>query len=120
MSFKLIFATVLAATLMQLVSGVASAQTMSQAQQLDQSVKVTCNVGAYGQNSSCTAEASQSGRQSQRMDAPVSTQVVYLQDGTTLIAHDPVNTGLDYQTLAAALGTIVSGSVAFALKNRVA
>lgn len=117
---KLMTATTLAAALMVVMTGSALAQSMSQEQELNvnNSVKVNCTTGAYGQSSTCTAEASgsASGKQSQRMD-----NVVCRRDGNCVYPHKTANTGADFGTVAAAT-SLISGSVAavIKLKKRVA
>lgn len=118
---KLMTATTLAAALMVVMTSSALAQSMSQEQELNvnNSVKVNCTTGAYGQSSTCTAEASgnASGKQSQRMD-----NVVCRRDGNCVYPHTTANTGADFGTMAAAATSLISGSVAavIKLKKRVA
>lgn len=117
MSFsKLITAATLAGALTLAMSGQALAAEQSQEQSLktNSKVEVNCTAGAYGQNSTCTAkaEAEAYGKQSQK--------IVYRADGTPVVVHDVVNTGLDLPTLLAAAGTMVSGAAAAViLKTRV-
>lgn len=114
MNTKLVIASALAVTLTHLMSGVALAATMTQEQELNQQVKVTCKAGAYGQDSNCTAEASQSGKQNQR------TEVVYRPDGTAIKVHETADAALDTPALVALIGTMATGALAFVIKSRVA
>lgn len=117
-SLKLMTAITLATALMLVVMPErTSAQVMEQSQELNvnNSVKVNCTTGAYGQSSTCTAEASGSatGKQTQR--------IVYRADGTAIVVHTPVNAGSDLPATAAAVGSLMTGAIAavIQLKNRV-
>lgn len=119
MSFtKLITAATLAGALTLAMSGQALAAEMSQEQELktNSKVEVNCTAGAYGQDSTCTAKAESeaSGKQTQK--------IVYRADGTPVVVHDVVNTGLDLPVMLTVAGTIVSGAAAavIRLKNHVA
>jgi hypothetical protein len=107
--FKLMTAATLATATLLAMPSTALAQTVSQDQSMNASARVVCT-GTYSQ--SCTAEASASGQQSQR--------VVYRADGTPVVIHDVINTGLDTATLATVAGTLVTGATAVVikLKNR--
>lgn len=88
---KTSLAILAAAVALQMSAVGVAAQEMSQEQELNQSVSVDCEAGAYGQ-SSCHVDATQSGKQSQR--------IVYRQDGSKVVVHQPVNTALDAKTMA--------------------
>lgn len=60
--------------------------------------EVTCETGTYGQNVNCKAHS--------HADAKV------------LVRHDTVNTGLDSQGIALALGTVTTGAAAVVAKFR--
>jgi hypothetical protein len=116
MSFvKLISATALAITfsLMVMPSEV-TAQTMTQEQELNtnSSVSVTCT-GGYGQSCTANANASAHGRQYQQMNG---RRIVYRADGTPVVVHDVVNTGLDASMLTTVAGTTAAGLVAAVVK----
>lgn len=77
-----------------------NAQEVTQEQELSQDCEVVCEVGAYGQESSCRNTCSQTGKQ---------VQTVTLSDGTVLAAHAPVNTGLELNpTLMASLMAVLA------------
>ncbi|HYD35315.1 MAG TPA: hypothetical protein VD999_04570 [Vitreimonas sp.] len=120
---KLMTATTLAAALTLSMVSLASAQVMeqNQEQRVDNNVRVNCTTGAYGQSSTCTAEAAGSayGRQYQRME---NRQVRRRADGTLVYVHTTANTGMDMYSIVTVLGTVMTGSTAavLKLKNRVA
>ncbi len=95
-------------------SGV-GAQTAAQNQQLDQTIKVNCTTGAYGQSSSCSAEGTQSGSQSQYLSLDNTRRRVCRQDGSCMYVHDPINAGVDPLTLLASgltsVGLLTAGVV---------
>lgn len=68
----------------------------------------TCEAGPYGQCTT-TAEA--------EAEVETTSKIVYL-DGEVagVTTHEPVDAALDMKTSAAAMGTIASGMIAFALK----
>lgn len=105
---KLTLATTLAAALTLAMSSTALADTVKQEQELNtkSEVKVTCTTGAYGQSSTCTAEADAeaNGKQSQ--------EIVYRTNGRAIVAHKPVDTGADVATTAAVSGTVLAGAAA--------
>lgn len=102
-------ATFLATTFV--LSGVnyVSAQEMSQEQELEQKVEVKCEVGAYGQDSSCDVEAYQKG---------IQKQTITLSDGTVVRPHTPVDAALDMKTSAVAAGLIAVGLLAITIRRK--
>jgi hypothetical protein len=60
--------------------------------------EVICETGSYGQNINCKAKS--------KAEAKVVTR------------HEPVNTGLDTQGVAMAVGTVTTGAAAIAAKRR--
>ncbi len=112
---KLITSSILSTGL--LLSSVSSvfAQVASQEQQLDQNVKVNCTTGAYGQSSTCTAEGTQSGSQSQYLALDKTRKLICRKDGSCMYAHDTVNAGVDPLTLLASgltsVGLMTAGFV---------
>ncbi len=78
----------------------AIAQEMTQEQQLKQECEVQCEVGAYGQNTSCVNKCYQEGTQK---------QTITLGNGTIIKTHQPVNTGLDMNTAAVAVSLVMTG-----------
>lgn len=116
---KLAAAVALSAVVLGSFSTSVSAQTVSQGQELNQTVSVNCSTGAYGQNTTCTAEGSQTGRQSQTV---VINGVRYFVrvDGTRVRIHTPVNTSVDGLTMAGLVATAVTatGAGLLTLKKR--
>jgi hypothetical protein len=116
---KLAAAVALSAVVLGSFSTTVSAQTVTQEQELNQSVRVNCTTGAYGQNTTCTAEGSQNGRQSQTV---VIDGVRYFvrNDGTRIRVHAPVNTSVDTVTMTGLIATAVSvaGAGLLTLKKR--
>lgn len=89
--------------------------TGTQEQSQEQNLKVTCEVGAYGQASKCVAEGDQKQYQKQVLGA--GTQIAY-RDGKP--RHDMVDTALDFQTMIAASGVLLTGAGAYAVKRKIA
>ena len=86
-----------------------SAQEMNQEQTLSQDCEVVCEVGAYGQNTTCTNRCSQEGSQSQS---------ITLSNGTVLAAHEPINTGLDFNTTTAMFSFLSTGILAVVARKK--
>jgi hypothetical protein len=75
----------------------------TQEQELEQECKVVCEVGAYGQNSTCTNKCYQKGTQK---------QTITLNSGTVIKPHQPINTGLDMSTSSAIASLVMTGALA--------
>jgi hypothetical protein len=118
--FKLISATALSTAVMLIMSSPVGAQVVEQSQDLDldTEVSVSCTSGSYGQNLNCTADASgsASGSQSQRVDLGGNRRVVFRADGTPVFIHTAANTALDFNTMAVAMGTMLSGAAGAVIK----
>lgn len=78
--------------------------SVEQTQELEQDIEVHCTTGAYGQESVCDVEASQRGKQSQK---------IVLRDGQVLGKHVMVDTALDTKTIALLAGLMVLGAGSF-------
>lgn len=110
-ALKIALAAVLATATMFSFSTVVSADTAEQNQSAEQTVKVKCTTGSYGQITNCEATGEQKLDQSQKLD--LSGKVL----GKT---HVPVDTALDFGTASAAAMSIVTGAGAFVLKRKIA
>lgn len=109
-AFKIALAGVLATATMLSFSTVVSADVAEQKQSAEQSVKVKCTTGSYGQLTNCEATGEQKLNQSQKLD--LTGKVL----GKT---HAPVNTALDFGTASAAAMSVVTGAGAFILKRKI-
>ena len=97
-------ATVVALTV-SCVGLVFANDTVEQSAEQDQTLKVECTSGAYGQDSNCKAE----GTQSQKLHQIITYSKVL---GTSKI-HTPVNTSVDPAVMAVVLATGLTGIGAF-------
>lgn len=87
----------------------AMAQETNQDQTLTQDCEVVCEVGAYGQNTTCSNRCSQEGNQSQS---------ITLSNGTIITAHEPVDTGLDIYTKIAFMALFSTGASAVVARKK--
>jgi len=107
---KLAAAVVLSAFVLGSFTTSVSAITVDQNQELNQSVKVNCTTtGSYGQSTSCSAEGTQNGKQSQTVTVD-GVQYFVRTDGSYVQYHRPVNTSVDGMTLAGLIGTAVTSA----------
>lgn len=112
---KLAAAVTLSAVVLSGFTTQVGAQTVEQNQELNQTVKVNCTTsGSYGQNTNCTAEGSQTGKQNQKVVIDGVTYIVRA-DGSKVRYHKPANTSVSTLALsgmiAAALTTAGAGIV---------
>lgn len=85
------------------------AEETNQEQELEQKCEVVCEVGAYGQDTTCTNQCYQYGKQ---------IQTITLADGTVIKPHAPIDTGLDTKTSAVATGLMVTGILATVARKK--
>jgi len=104
---KITAALTLSAVLFSSFATVVSADTVKQEQELNQTVKVNCTTGSYGQNTTCTAEGTQNGKQSQTVEIN-GVKYFVRNDGTRVRIHTPVNTSVDGVTIAGIVAAAVS------------
>lgn len=116
---KLTAALTLSAVILSSFATVVSATTVSQEQELNQTVKVNCTVGSYGQSTNCTAEGTQTGKQSQTVEIE-GVKYYIRKDGTRVRVHTPVNTSLDTVALTgiAATALTAAGAGYLTIKKR--
>ncbi len=114
---KLTAALTLSAVILSSFATVVSATTVSQEQELNQTVKVNCTVGSYGQSTNCTAEGTQTGKQSQTVEIE-GVKYYIRKDGTRVRVHTPVNTSLDTVALTGIAGTALTAAGAGYLTSR--
>lgn len=103
---KLAAAVTLSAVVLSGFTTPVGAQTVEQNQELKQTVTVNCTTGSYGQNTTCTAEGTQNGRQNQRVTLDGVTYIVR-QDGSYVRYHKPANTSVS----SLALGGMIAAAV---------
>ncbi len=108
-SIRLILGAVLATSVMLAgaVQSVSATDTLVDQEQ-EQKLKVTCEVGSYGQNTKCEAEGEQKQKQSVRVLGATTDRV-----------HNVVDTSLDLNSILAAGGLMVSGVGAVVLKKKI-
>jgi expansin (peptidoglycan-binding protein) len=86
----------------------ALAQEAEQSQELEQKTKITCVTDSYGTSTSCTTEIEQNANQSQR--------IAYLDDGTVVVTHRVLDTGLTKEVNIAILSILALGTFASFVK----
>jgi hypothetical protein len=104
---KLAAAVALSAIVLGSFSTAVSAQTVNQNQELSQTVKVNCTTGSYGQNTTCTAEGTQTGKQNQTVTIDGVTYIVRA-NGSRVRYHKPVNTSMDTMTISGLIAAAVT------------
>lgn len=87
------------------------AQELTQEQKLEQECEVICEVGAYGQDTTCTNRCYQEG---------IQRQTITLSNGTMIEAHEPINTGLDMSTGSVIASLVMTGALATITRRRLA
>ena len=110
---KLTLATAIAAVVLQAFNTpVLAADTVNQNEQ--QQFEVTCDVGAYGQNTNCHVTGSQSQNQSVTLDR---NQVVYV-NGRLIRVHHVVDTAMDPKMVILGSVILLAGVATMALKAK--
>jgi hypothetical protein len=110
-AIKLTVASFVAVAVMSAFSGLAVATTSEQEQSAEQKIEVKCTTGAYGQIIKCEAVGEQKLDQKQKLA---------LREGRVLgKIHVPVDTALDFPTMALVGATLASGTGAFLLKRKI-
>lgn len=104
---KLAAAVTLSAVVLSGFTTQVGAQTVEQNQELNQTVRVECTTtGSYGQNTNCTAEGTQTGKQNQTVTIDGVTYIVRA-DGSRVRYHKPANTSVS----SLALGGMIAAAV---------
>ena len=99
---KYVVLSLITATSLVMTKPVLAAES-SQEQELEQDCEVVCEVGAYGQDSTCTNKCYQKGTQK---------QTITLGSGTVIKPHQPINTGMDMNTGSAIASLVMTGALA--------
>lgn len=116
-AFKMSLAALAATAVMALGAGQVQAQDMTQDQTLDQEIKIECETGAYGQTTTCTAEANQRGEQRQSILGV--NPVVILENGRVIRPHMMVDTGLNTSlVLGASVLALAMAAAAFQISRK--
>ncbi len=93
------------------------AQTLEQ----DQEMEMECDVevGAYGQGSSRCRVLGEQHQRAEQTQAEVDQHVVYVDDQRVVIReHVPVDTALDFKTMAVAMTSLLGSAAATVVKLR--
>ena len=114
-----IFSTFTALTLMVGVVSPVSAQELTQEQKLEQELKIDleCTTGAYGQLQSCKASGNSTLTAEQKQKA----RMILGSRTETVLYHQPINAGMDPQTMGLVATTLIAGlaGAAYQIKSRI-
>ena len=124
-AIKLTAASILAGTTLAFSASTALAQelTQEQRQKLEQelNIELECTTGAYGQPQTCKAKGTSSltAEQEQKARLVLGDKVV-IRDGA-LYYHQPVDAGMDAQTLSMVAFTMIAGlaGAAYQIKSKI-
>ena len=105
---KLAAAVTLSAIVLGSFTNLVGAQTVEQNQELNQTVRVNCTTsGSYGQDTACSAEGTQIGKQSQKLVLDGVTYIVRA-DGSRVRYHKPANTSVNTLTISGMIAAAVT------------